>query len=108
MSGGPQWYWILSAATALGLVLIGLYKLRPESTKIFVESAEVSVRMSDARAALLATEAAALDARVTALEQAAEADRRWRHLAVAYIRTLLNTLDEHRITPPPPPEGLDL
>lgn len=39
---------VAAIITALGGVLIAFYKLKPESSKIFVDSAKVSVELADA------------------------------------------------------------
>lgn len=46
MSAQEIYYGALALA-ALGGMLFGAYKLRPESSRIFVESAEVTVRMAN-------------------------------------------------------------
>lgn len=42
------WLAVAGVITALGGLIATIYKLRPESTKIFVDSAAVSVKLADA------------------------------------------------------------
>ena len=47
MSDLQGWAAILLGVAAVGTLITALYKLRPESARIFVDSAKVSVEMSD-------------------------------------------------------------
>jgi hypothetical protein len=47
VSLAQTWYYYVVGAAALAGILFAWYKLKPESTKIIVESAKVTVDMSD-------------------------------------------------------------
>lgn len=83
---GPQWYYIAAAFAAIGTLLLGAYKLRPESTRIFVDSAKVTVELANKSRDELAEEVSGYRAEI----------RQLRTDMQARIDQLCRELDEER------------
>jgi chromosome segregation ATPase len=61
------YYWVLGVAALVG-ALIALYKLKPESTKIFVETAKVTVDLANEQRDDLLAKMAGIEERMTMME----------------------------------------
>lgn len=105
------WAAILLGVAGVGGLLATLYKLRPESARIFVDSARVSVEMSDTLRDNLIDDMKDLRERM----QVCEASRIAAELKNAHLEKVLREIlkelhDEHgidlhaRLDPPPTPE----
>jgi chromosome segregation ATPase len=103
MPSAENWYYYAGAIAAIVGVLIAAYKLRPESTRIFVETAKVTLDMANDARDDMAAQLTKLEERInildTKLEEAeARAQRADRRAAEADRRTskLREELEDER------------
>ena len=91
-----QWYYAVGAFVALVSLLFAAYKLRPDSTRVFVETAKVTLELANDARNDLQAQLTALEGRMGILERVAADSQREARVAKARADALQAELSREK------------